>query len=68
MSNVKVYFLDPKKTTKLKITTFLYTLVFLAQKIRNLFFFSGDNNLLVNTGSKVADTSVPTLSSIPLDI
>ena len=68
LSNVKVYFLDPKKRTKLKITTFLYPLVFLVQKIRNLFFFSGDNNLPVNTGSKVADTSVPTLSSIPLDI
>ena len=40
-----------QKTTRLKITSFLSTLVFLAQKIRNLFFFSGDNNLPVNTGS-----------------
>ena len=40
-----------QKTTKLKITSFLSTLVFLAQKIRNLFFFSGDDNLPVNTGS-----------------
>ena len=40
-----------QKTTKLKITSFLSALVFLAQKIRNLFFFSGDNKLPVNTGS-----------------
>ena len=40
-----------QKTNKLKITSFLSTLVFLAQKIRNLLFFSGDNNLPVNTGS-----------------
>lgn len=38
-----------QKTTKLKITTFLSTLVSLAQKTRGLFFFSVDNNLLVNT-------------------
>lgn len=34
-----------QKTTKLKITTFLSTLVFLAEKTRGLFFFSVDNNL-----------------------
>ena len=58
----------PKEMLFNQKTTKLTTLLFLAQKGRDLFFFSGNNNVLVNTGSKLADTFVPTLPSIPWDI